>query len=41
MARDLIKTRLKEPHKIPKDTKMIDLLDDMIKQRLSNFIDKF
>lgn len=34
MARDLIKTRLKEPQKIPQDKKMIDLIDDLIKKNL-------
>ena len=37
MARDLIKTRLKEPHKIPQDKKMIDLIDDLIKKNLSKY----
>ena len=37
MTRDLIKTRLKEPHKIPQDKKMIDLVDELIKQKLSEY----
>ena len=34
-ARDLIKTRLMNPEKLPADKKMIELIDDQIKKKLS------
>lgn len=33
-ARELIRTRLTEPHKLPNDKKMIDLMDEIINQKL-------
>jgi hypothetical protein len=34
-AQELIKIRLSEPHKLPQDKKMIELIDEIIKQKLS------
>jgi hypothetical protein len=36
MARDLIKTRLTDPQKLPADKKMVELIDEISHQKLSN-----
>ncbi len=36
-ARDLIRTKLMEPHKVSSEKKMIDLIDDQINHKYSKF----
>lgn len=38
MIRELIKRRLTEPHLVPSDKKMTELVDEIAKQRLSMFL---